>query len=274
MINYFHCLFRIIWYAIKRLGEERGAGAAASIAFYSFFSLFPLLLVLVAVGSSLLKIPRAEAEILEFLVSIFPFSGQLVARNLEQVLEVRGSVGALALAALMWSGSGVFFVLASNINRAWPETDQHAFLKRRYMAMVMLLVLLIILLALLILRHVLPLVLTYLNGGEDFLDKLHYFSSFMIWGTIFVGLLILYRWIPNRQVPLSAGVWGGSVASFGLLVAIKGFTWYLRSGLARYNLVYGSLGAIAILLFWIYISSFIILFGTHLSAAVAHFQGK
>lgn len=263
---------RVALYAFKRLGEERGAEAAAGIAYYSFFSLFPLLLVIVAVGSSILKIPGAEAEILEFLSSIFPFSGDLVTQNIEQVLQARGSVGALALVALIWSGSGAFFVLASNINRAWPDTDKRAFLMKRLMAILMLLVLLILLLALLILRNVVPLILSSMNGGEYILGNLHYFSSFMIFGTIFVGLLILYRWLPNRHVPLAAGAWGSLVASLALMGATKGFAWYLRSGLAKYNLVYGSLGAIAILLFWIYILSFIILFGTHLSAAVAHFR--
>ncbi len=264
---------RIVRYAFKRLGEERGAEAAAGMAFYSFFSLFPLLLVLVVVGSSLLKNPHAEAEVLEFLIGMFPFSGELVAKNIEQVLQARGSVGALALVALAWSGSGVFSVLATNINRAWPETDQRDFLMKRLLALVMLLVLVIILMLLLVLRNIFPLLLSFVNGGEDqFLSRLRYFSSFMIWGTLFVGLLVLYRWIPKRQVPLASGLWGGLAASIALEAATKGFAWYLRSGLAKYNLVYGSLGAIAILLFWIYISSFIILFGTHLSAAVAHFK--
>ncbi|MEA2008716.1 MAG: YihY/virulence factor BrkB family protein, partial [Chloroflexota bacterium] len=239
---------RISRYAFKRLGEERGTEAAASMAFYGFFSLFPLLLVLVVVGSSILKIPRAEAEVLEFLVSMFPFSGELVAKNIEQVLQARGSVGAVALVALTWSGTGAFSVLATNINRAWPETDQHAFLKRRLFALVMLFVLVVILLLLFVLQNVVPFLLSFVDGWDTLLGKLHYFSSLMIGGTLFVALLILYRWIPNRRVSLVSGVWGGLVASCALGVATKGFTWYLKSGLARYNLVYGSLGAIAVLL--------------------------
>ncbi len=268
LIRFLH----ICRYAFKRLGEERGTEAAASIAFYGFFSLFPLLLVLVAVGSSFLKIPRAEAEVLEFLIGLFPFSGELVAKNIEQVLQIRGSVGALALLALAWSGSGVFSVLAININRAWPKTSQHNFIKRRLFALLMLSILVIVLLLLFVLRNIFPLLLSFVNGWEPLLGKLHYFSPLMIGGTLFVTLLILYRWIPNRRVPLKPGIWGGVVASCALGVATKGFTWYLKSGLARYNLVYGSLGAIAILLLWIYISAYIILFGMHLSAAVVYFE--
>ena len=266
--------FQIARYAFKRLDEERGAESAASMAYYGFFSLFPLLLVLVAVGSSFLKIPRAQAEALEFLVSLFPFSGELIAENIKQVLEIRGSVGALAVVALTWSGSGAFSVLASNINRAWPGTNQHNFIKRRLFALIMLLVLIVVLLLLLVIKNVFPLFLAHVNGGDRVLSWLHYSSSLIIWVALFVALLILYRWIPNRHVSLTTGFWGGLVASLALEIATKGFTWYLRSGLARYNLVYGSLGAFAALLLWIYISSYIILYGTHLSAAIAHFQDK
>lgn len=274
MRKFFLQIFHISSDAFKRLNEERGAEAAAGMAFYGFFSLFPLLLVLVAMGSSILQIPRAEKEVLTFLVSVFPFSGDLVAGNIEQVLEIRGSVGSLAFAALAWSGSGVFSVLVRNINRAWPNTDQHDFLKRRFFAFIMLFVLIIILLFLLFLKNILPIVLSLANGWGHKLNKLQELSYIMIWVTLFTTLLVLYRWIPNRQVPLTSGVWGGIITTLGLILATQGFSWYLKSGLARYNLVYGSLGAIAILLFWIYISSYIILFGTHLSAAVAHFHEK
>ena len=47
------------------------------------------------------------------------------------------------------------------------------------------------------------------------------------------------------------------------------FSWYLSSGLAVYDLIYGSLGAVVALMFWGYLGSYIILLGAHLSAAVA-----
>jgi len=49
-----------------------------------------------------------------------------------------------------------------------------------------------------------------------------------------------------------------------------GFAWYLSSGLSKYRLVYGSLGSIVALMFWLYVTSGIILFGAHLSAAIQY----
>jgi membrane protein len=52
-------------------------------------------------------------------------------------------------------------------------------------------------------------------------------------------------------------------------LAANGFAWYVGSGLARYRIVYGSLGTVVALLFWVYLSAWLIILGAHLSAAVA-----
>jgi membrane protein len=80
--------------------------------------------------------------------------------------------------------------------------------------------------------------------------------------------LALYRWTPSTEVRWKGAIAGALTAALAWELVKGGFTWYLRSGLVRYELVYGSLGTVAALLFWIYISSTITLFGAHLSAAV------
>jgi membrane protein len=52
-------------------------------------------------------------------------------------------------------------------------------------------------------------------------------------------------------------------------VASSGFQWYLASGFARYEVIFGSLSAIVVVLLWIYISSLIVFFGAHVCAAAA-----
>ena len=93
-------------------------------------------------------------------------------------------------------------------------------------------------------------------------------SSLGSWLTIFLLFLALYRWVPTTDIEWSAAFWGALIASFAWKVATTGFSWYLRSGLGRYQLVYGSLGAIVALLFLIFVVSMVTLFGAHLSAAI------
>ena len=66
-----------------------------------------------------------------------------------------------------------------------------------------------------------------------------------------------------------AALWGAVFATIAWQLAARGFTWYLSSGLARYRIIYGSLGSVVILMLWIYLSAIVTLLGAHLSAVVA-----
>ena len=110
------------------------------------------------------------------------------------------------------------------------------------------------------------------NGAAQVLLQMRFFSQFVVWVSLFVSLITLYRWIPNTIVRWSEGAWGSLVASTAIVVTTYGFTWYIRNGFINYSLVYGSLGAVAALLFWTYLLAFWVLFGAYLSAAISEFQ--
>jgi membrane protein len=74
--------------------------------------------------------------------------------------------------------------------------------------------------------------------------------------------------IPSAKVNGWAAFWGSLVASLAWGLTTTGFSWYLSSGLARYDLIYGSLGAIMAFLTWVYLSALIILLGAYLTEAI------
>ena len=69
-------------------------------------------------------------------------------------------------------------------------------------------------------------------------------------------------------MPYRAGLAGALLAGTLWEIALMAFMWFLTSGFARYELVYGSLNAIAILMIWIYLNGMIILLGAHFSAVI------
>jgi len=248
---------------------DRAAESAAGIAFYGFFSLFPLLLILVSFGGSFLESSQAQSQVLEFLLRIFPFSGDFIEGNIEEVLRARSSVSTLSMVMLFWSGSGAFAAFTRAINQAWPRAKRRPFIVRRLMALgavIVLVVGLALLLPLITLTHLLP---DILNTAVRTLGQIRYLSQFLVWFLFFLTLSMLYHWIPNIDVTRDESMWGGFAASLGSLAATGGFTWFLKSGLVRYNLVYGSLGAVVALMTWIYLLSVIILFGAYFSAAIS-----
>jgi len=93
-------------------------------------------------------------------------------------------------------------------------------------------------------------------------------SRLVPWFFSFLMFLAVYRWVPNTSVPWSAALWAALVTTVAWEAAKRGFAWYLGTGLARYRLVYGSLDVVIVLMFWIYVSAWITLFGAHLGAAV------
>lgn len=263
----------IVKRTIDRFGKERTAEAAAGIAFFGLFSLFPMLLLLVSMGSSILHKPEAQDQILHFLMDAFPFSVDLVEEIVQKVLRARGSVRLFGLIGLAWSATGAFTVLTRNINRAWPNADRHNYLKMRLMAFAMLVGMVVVTSVLTVANMVIRLVPQSLSGIASLVISLRYFSSVVIWLLTFITLLWLYRWLPNTDVLWSEAAWGSLIASTGTFLATTGFSWYLRkgSGLNNYNLVYGSLGTIVALMFWIYLLSFIVLYGAHLSSSIAYY---
>lgn len=260
-------------HAVVSFRDGDGAAAAAGIAYYALFSLFPLLLVLVASGSFLLDREAVMTRAVDLVSEALPVSQELIRENLQQVLDLRGAVGVAGLVAALWSATGVFTILSRNVNRAWETSEPRGYVTNRLLGLAMVVVLMLLLALSFVTTTVLNL-LTQLRlpvvGGvtEWGLQALADASGVVPFLFFFVLFTALYRWVPNTDVPARAALGGGVVAAVAWQIAANAFSWFVDSGIARYRLVYGSLGAIVALLFWIYVSGWIILFGAHLSAAI------
>jgi membrane protein len=264
----------IIRDAITSFGDARGSEAAASMAYYTLFSLFPLLLALVAAGSFFLDQQKVFQQVVDLVVQAFPISQSLIEENIRQVLQMRGAVGLIGLGVALWSASGAFTVLTRNVNRAWRAAKPRGFLENRVMALGMVGSLAVLLVVSVLLSTTLN-VLSRFNVPLVNLESLYgtplwtALSDLVPWFFIFLLFLALYRWVPNAHVRWSAAFWAALAAAVAWEIIANAFAWYVGSGLARYRIVYGSLGTVVALLFWIYLSSWIIIFGAHLSAAVS-----
>lgn len=258
--------------ALEGFGEARGGEAAAGMAYYTLLSLFPLLIALVAAGSFFLDRASVFQQVVDTVVQAIPISQDLIERNLRQVLELRGAVGFSGLVAALWSATGAFSILTRNINRAW-DAPPRSFLENRLVALAMVGSLALLLaiswllgMALgLLSRFQVPLVGLETLYGTPLWTLL---SNLAPWFVSAVLLVALYRWVPNAKVQWRGALGAALVVGLVWQIASNAFAWFLGSDLARYHLVYGSLGAVVALLFWIYLSAWLVLFGAHLSAAV------
>jgi membrane protein len=271
-------VYRIIKIAFEGFSEARSPESAAGTAFFTIFSLFPLLIFIIAVGSFFVDQQTVKDEIVELIPQIIPVEPALIEDNIVEVLRVRGEATLISLIGLAWSASGMLTLLSRNINRAFPDASPRGFIGARLVGFAIL-VLLVGLLALSFLaRTAIDLLSQYSLPifGYDILADIPLDKLLTQVFPLVLGFIIfsnLYYWVPAIPVSLKAVLIAAIITTLAWELTTFGFVWYLRSGLAEYRLVYGSLGTIVALMFWIYLNFTIIYFGAHLAAAIAkHFN--
>jgi membrane protein len=261
--------------AIKSHFESGANEAAASIAFYVVFSLIPLVGLLLALGSAVVGQDVVQQQAQSLTAQVPSFFQDLAQENIQRAFALQRLVGLGGTIGLIWSATHVFTLLISYINKAWYKADPHGILTRRLAGLMMLLSLMGLLFLLLTsaaLFNFLPRFSVPIAGQISFYQSYWWpiLASTIPRLLALVFLLALYRWIPNTEVKWSAA-WGGALLVLvGWEITTRAFGWYLTAGLNTRQLIYGPLGAIVLFMFWTYVNMAILLFGAHLSAAIAH----
>jgi len=272
LTSFFKFIVQILRGAFVTYRLTKGTEAAASIAYYTLFSLFPLMLCFVAIGSFFVDQAVVEEELLNFLPTIIPVSHEFIISNIQEVFRLRGAVSAISLVGLLWSSTSVFSTIIRNINAAWPSAAPHSIIRMRLwsLAIIAAMALVLILSSFSItFKHLLASL--GLDVGASIFSK---FLSSYFYTTVLPVLLrvlvffALYYWVPQIKVNKMGALTGAVVVTFLWQVITTAFGAYLSSGLARYDIVYGSLGKMIALLVWIYFTSWIILFGAHLTSSI------
>jgi YihY family inner membrane protein len=252
--------------AYERYGAIQGEQCAAAFAYYAFFSLFPLILLLVAVGTFFVR-DRQEAavQVVQQVQQYFPLQSKdkaLLASTIDGVINQGFRAGVFGLLVLVWSSLRFFQALVVGVNRAWGFRDHGWWrlpLKNLMMIGILISALLIGLVAPLIFNHIRRLFLLDLSFAVDLL------SAILPAAILYYGLAMFYKFAPRKPAKF------GQIWLAALLVTIllkfgqNLFGLYLAT-FANFNAVYGVFGTIMALLFWIYFSGVVLLMGGCISA--------
>jgi membrane protein len=253
--------------------QDDGAVVSRSIAYYALFSLFPLLLVLMSVATSVLAVEEAQQAVIDLIQRMLPTIADLAQTNLEQVYAARGTINVIAGIGLLWSATGVFTAMYRAVNKAWGNPKSHLFIKEKLFGLAVVLLAGLVLLGTTFLSTAASVLQRWdgaILGWQPFSnpevivlwDKLTTFVPPII---SVIAFIILYRIIPLNAVSWR-DVWlGGLLAGLIWELARRLYTWYLAN-FATYSLVYGSVGAIIGFLLWAYLSAMILLIGAEFTA--------
>lgn len=273
---------QILWRILKRLyerfWEEDVLSRSAQVAFYLSFSLFPLLLFLVNLfGLILDSADDLRLQLFSYLRQIMPPTAySLVQRTISEV-TVNSSGGKLTfgLVVALWSASAGMDSLRVALNhvsriretRSWWRTKAESLLFTLLLIVLLSFVLGIVFYGWKFLSVVLALVSLPVESYA-ILQVIQWLS--------FVGVLLftfgmLYRFLPNHDDVVHKWISAGSVTAIVLWVlATNGFRLYLNF-FDNYDKTYGSLGAMIVLLLWLYLTALVILIGALVDSVIAEF---
>jgi membrane protein len=260
----------IFRYAIERFSRLHGIEGSASIAFFTIFGLPPLLIVIVTVASYYLEIPDIQENIIKTIEEIVPIPPDLIIEFIEGILNQRGAVGIIGLIGLTWAASGVLMTLTANINRAWPTAKIRNVVENRLVAFVMIGSFILFIAV----SSIISTAVNFFNQIQlpiiPISPPIGILTDFMVFTLRFILFLSLYFFVPKTKVKKRAAFWAAVLASVAWEVTAFGFNWYFQSGLSNYNFLYGSLGTLVALMFWIYLDCLILVFGAYFSAAIVN----
>ena len=260
------------WRVFKELGDDDAAHLSAGVAYYSVFSVFPLLLGLLAISGTVFTSITLQEQFLDYVTESMPGSKEFVSENIEELVRFRGALGIGAILGLLWSGSSAFGAMSRAINRAWDVDKDRPFYVAKTLHIIIALGVGILFLLSSFASVAIELLLNYSRdigfpGHEYFLDL--GLGNLMLksvpWSITLAVFLLLYRFVPNCKTYWRY-VWTGAVVAAILFEASKGiFMWYLVN-VANYELIYGSVASMMVLLFWAYVSAFILILGAEISS--------
>jgi len=241
---------------------------AGAIAFYTLFSLFPLILGIVSVLSFFGPNSQEEqAKLVESIAAVLPVSSDYIGQQIQSVVRTRAITGMFSFLALVWASSTAFGAIRKGINAAWGIRKTRPYLKERLIdialvfgAGIVVLVILFSTAAIGVLREVVQALDPQAEGINPGIWQ--WLSGLITPIISFITFVVLYVFIPNTGVKFRDAWPGALVASVAFYAANWGFVWYVTTyGPTTYNLLYGSIGGVVALLTWAYLSSIIVLLG-------------
>lgn len=265
--------------AVRIFGEIEGEARAASFAYYALFSLIPLFTLVLTVGSVFV----APEDVIRTAERFFPLDAGMqdfVWSMSGDLGKARGGVGAVSILVLAWTSLRFFQALVQGVNRAWHR-ELLPWWKLPLKNLAMMAVLASATGLGLFAPAVLQAAARILRGLEDFLAEMApgFHLDTVAWmlaagrylvagGLMFYALAALYMLAPGSRIYFRQ-VW---LAAFCVTVSLQAGQGVFGNYVARivnYNAIYGSVGALMLLLMWVYIAGALILLGSCFCAAAA-----
>lgn len=256
------------------INDDNVFNGAAALGFYLTLAIFPAFIVLMSV-IPYLPIDDVDQAIMDLLdQALPPESAVLVQDVVEEVTQKqRGGVLSLGLLATLWVASTGMYAIMQQLNITYGVKEARSLVRGRATALVLSLLFGVLVIG--------SFSLVVMGGTleEWITDRLGYSgvvaTAFAVFRWIVICLALLlghaffYKFAPNVEQRFRFITPGSVFGSVLLILASLAFSIYIRN-FADYDATYGSIGAVIVLMLWLYIAGFVILVGSEINALLEH----
>ena len=262
-------IFDLIVRSTKKFAKDDGSYLAAGMSYYIFFSIFPFLLGLLAFLGIFFGSDKATEQVKDVLERQLPgiADSPIIYDNLQSIDFNKGLVGAIAVIGLLWTGSAVFGSLTRMMNKIWNIQDKRTFYNRKGTDMFFTILIGLVLSTNIFINTIYSQLGQYFGLVGAGSEEVNWIEN--TWNFITVHILppllsigvftFIYNVIPQRKVifrrTLPPAIIGALIFEFTKSL----FVFYIHT-YGNFDMVYGSISAVIILLLFAYVSSIIVVF--------------
>jgi membrane protein len=262
----------IIWDTIKNYENNGNTNQAAAISLYGILSFIPLfILTMLAAHSIFGSHPDIQRELIDSIQEFNPYFSESLRDQLGQIERKKTVLGWVGIITLIWFSSMIFGAIETAMNTIFRSRKSRNYLVSKLLAISMIPMAWAV--------GIVSVGVTYVStilAKQPFLHKKEFLFLSFLQGDLFsyivpymatvVFFTIVYKAIPTEKVSLGGALVGAAIFSALMEVAKHFFTWYI-SHYTRYNIIFGSLEAVVILVVWVFYVALIFLFCAELIAS-------
>ena len=262
-------IFDLIVRSTKKFAKDDGSYLAAGMSYYIFFSIFPFLLGLLAFLGIFFGSDKATEQVKDVLERQLPgiADSPIIYDNLQSIDFNKGLVGAIAVIGLLWTGSAVFGSLTRMMNKIWNIQDKRTFYNRKGTDMFFTILIGLVLSTNIFINTIYSQLGQYFGLVGAGSEGVNWIEN--IWNFVTVDILppllsigvftFIYNVIPQRKMifirTLPPAIIGAMIFEYTKSL----FVFYIHT-YGNFDMVYGSISAVIILLLFAYVSSIIVVF--------------
>lgn len=269
----------VVRYGKEMLAHYRDddlAAMSAQISYYLILAFFPFLFFLINLLSFT---PLPNRLLLANFHAILPQDTAMLVKTMlaETVQAKSGTLLVLSMLTSLWAASRGMSAIIRGLNHSYGVRESRHFIRLNLVALLStigLTVMVMLSFIMIVLGRIIgSTVFGYLGAKSLFYSIWSFVRYGITIGLLLITFYLIYRYLPNRKMNGNRILTGAVFTTFGWIGASLLFSFYVNN-FGSYATVYGSLGGLFALIFWLYISTLIFLLGGAINAIGSDWEGK